>query len=183
MKRNENYLEVAFKMFLNGTNKEDVLKYLEEQDELNKVLTVKIWREDETVKLPKYSKEDDACMDVYVHNIEFKEDGRVIYHTGLYFELPKDYEMEIRPRSSNTKTMAIMPNSPGTLDAGYRGELMVVHRNIIDPESSISYYGVGDRVAQILIRKREKIVWDEVKNKEDLLNSDRGEGGFGSTGK
>ena len=183
MKRNENYLEVAFKMFLDGNNKDDVLKYLEEQAELNKVLPVKVWREDDTVKLPKYSKEDDACMDVYIHSIEFKEDGRIIYHTGLYFELPKDYEMEIRPRSSNTKTMEIMPNSPGTLDAGYRGELMVVHRNIITPESPIPYYGLGDRVAQILIRKREKIVWNEVHNKEDLLNSDRGEGGFGSTGK
>lgn len=77
---------------------------------------VKVYREDETVKLPTYSKQGDACMDVYVHSIEEKDD-RVVYHTGLHFKLPEDYEMEIRPRSSNTKTMAIMQNSPGTLDS------------------------------------------------------------------
>ena len=77
---------------------------------------VKVYREDETVKLPIYSKQGDACMDVYVHSIEEKDD-RVVYHTGLHFKLPKDYEMEIRPRSSNTKTMAIMQNAPGTLDS------------------------------------------------------------------
>lgn len=77
---------------------------------------VKVYREDETVKLPTYSKQGDACMDVYVYSIEEKDD-RVIYHTGLHFKLPEDYEMEIRPRSSNTKTMAIMQNSPGTLDS------------------------------------------------------------------
>lgn len=77
---------------------------------------VKVYREDETVKLPTYSKQGDACMDVYVHSIEEKDD-RVVYHTGLHFKLPEDYEMEIRPRSSNTKTMAIMQNAPGTLDS------------------------------------------------------------------
>ena len=78
---------------------------------------VKVWREDDTVKLPTYAHDDDACMDVYVHSIEHKDDGRVIYHTGLHFKLPEDYEMEIRPRSSITKTIAIMQNSPGTLDS------------------------------------------------------------------
>ena len=78
---------------------------------------VKVWREDETVKLPTYAKEGDACMDVYVHSVEHKDDGRIIYHTGLHFRLPEDYEMEIRPRSSNTKTIAVMQNVPGTLDA------------------------------------------------------------------
>ena len=55
-------------------------------------------------------------MDIYVHSIEEKDD-RVVYHTGLHFKLPEDYEMEIRPRSSNTKTKAIMQYSPGTLDS------------------------------------------------------------------
>lgn len=79
---------------------------------------VKVYREDETIKLPTYSKQGDACMDVYVHSIEEKDDS-VVYHTGLHFKLPEDYEMEIRPRSSNTKTMAIMQNSPGTLDSKF----------------------------------------------------------------
>lgn len=143
---------------------------------------VKVYREDETVKLPTYSKQGDACMDVYVHSIEEKDD-RVVYHTGLYFKLPEDYEMEIRPRSSNTKTMAIMQNSPGTLDEGYTGELMIVHRAIDTPFMPVIEYNVGDRVAQILVRHREQIIWDEVKTIEELGETERGAGGFGSTGK
>lgn len=143
---------------------------------------VKVYRENETVKLPTYSKQGDACMDVYVHSIEEKDD-RVVYHTGLHFKLPEDYEMEIRPRSSNTKTMAIMQNSPGTLDEGYTGELMIVHRAIDAPFISVIEYNVGDRVAQILVRHREQIIWDEVETIEELGETERGAGGFGSTGK
>lgn len=143
---------------------------------------VKVYREDETVKLPTYSKQGDACMDVYVHSIEEKDD-RVVYHTGLHFKLPEDYEMEIRPRSSNTKTMAIMQNSPGTLDEGYTGELMIVHRAIDVPFIPVIEYNVGDRVAQILVRHREQIIWDEVETIEELGETERGAGGFGSTGK
>lgn len=142
---------------------------------------VKVYREDETVKLPTYGKDGDACMDVYVHSIETKSDGRIVYHTGLHFRLPEDYEMEIRPRSSNTKTHAVMQNAPGTLDEGYTGELMIVHRRIDkhdDPE-----YQVADRVAQILVRHREQIIWDEVETIEELGETERGAGGFGSTGK
>ena len=144
---------------------------------------VKVWREDETVKLPTYAKPGDACMDVYVHSVEYKVDGRVVYHTGLHFKLPEDYEMEIRPRSSNTKTYAVMQNAPGTLDEGYTGELMIVHRDLKDVENPYMYYNVRDRVAQILVRRRERIIWDEVETKEDLGETKRGDGGFGSTNK
>lgn len=142
---------------------------------------VKVFREDDTVKLPTYGKDGDACMDVYVHSIKTKSDGRIVYHTGLHFRLPEDYEMEIRPRSSNTKTHAVMQNAPGTLDEGYTGELLLVHRRIDkydDPE-----YQVGDRVAQILVRHRERIVWQEVTTQEELGTTERGASGFGSTGK
>ena len=138
---------------------------------------VKVYREDETVKLPTYSKQGDACMDVYVHSIEEKDD-RVVYHTGLHFKLPEDYEMEIRPRSSNTKTMAIMQNSPGTLDEGYTGELMIVHRAIDAPFIPVVEYNVGDRVAQMIIIPYPQINFVEV---EELSDTERGEGGFGST--
>ena len=147
------------------------------------VCKVKVYRESEDVKLPTYAKDGDACMDVYVHSIEYKDDGRVVYHTGLHFRLPEDYEMEIRPRSSNTKTTAVMQNSPGTLDSQYVGELMIVHRDMINPTSSKSEYGVGDRCAQILIRRRERIDWVEVVSKEELGETERGDGGFGSTNK
>lgn len=144
---------------------------------------VMVWRESEDVKLPTYAKQGDACMDVYVHSIEHKPDGRIIYHTGLHFRLPEDYEMEIRPRSSNTKTLAIMQNAPGTLDSQYTGELMIVHRCLKSPEAPLSAYKVGERCAQILVRRRERIVWNEVSSQEDLGTTDRGQGGFGSTNK
>lgn len=148
---------------------------------------VKVWREDETVKLPTYAKPGDACMDIYVHSVEKKDDGRTVYHTGLHFALPEDYEMEIRPRSSMTKTFAVMQNAPGTLDEGYRGELMIVHRPISksngnETENS-TIYKPGERCAQILVRRRERIIWDEVNSKEDLGQTERGDGGFQSTGK
>ena len=140
---------------------------------------VKIWLEEGAI-LPKYAHKEDACMDLFVKDIEI-DNGRIIYHTGVHVALPEDYEMEIRPRSSITKTMAIMQNSPATGDEGYRGEIMIVHRSIDrydDPS-----YSMGDRVAQLLIRRRERIVWDQVESLEDLGESERGNGGFGSTGK
>lgn len=140
---------------------------------------VKIWLE-EGAKMPKYAHEDDACMDLFVKNIEL-DGGRIIYHTGVHVALPEDYEMEIRPRSSITKTKSIIQNAPGTIDEGYRGEIMVVCRRIDrygDPS-----YSVGDKVAQLLIRRRERIVWDQVKSLDDLGYTDRGDGGFGSTGR
>lgn len=164
-------------------NKDD--KYIETAiyDILSKLdeVEVKVFREDDTVKLPTYAKNGDACMDVYVHKVEEKDDDRIIYHTGLHFRLPKDYEMEIRPRSSNTKTMAVMQNAPGTLDEGYTGELTIVHRRI--DGCNEAEYIVGDRVAQILVRRRERIVWQEVTTQEELGVTERGNGGYGSTGK
>lgn len=171
-------LTTAIGWAMEGASFKDVAKKLKELDECK----VKVWREDETVKLPTYGKNGDACMDVYVHKIECKNDGRVVYHTGLHFALPEGYEMEIRPRSSNTKVCAIMQNAPGTLDQGYRGELMIVHRDINSPFNAHSFYAVGDRVAQILVRRREQIIWDEVKTQEELGDTERGVGGFGSTG-
>ena len=179
MSKTVDILTTAIGWAMQGASLKDVAKKLKELDEVK----VKVWREDDTVKLPTYSKEGDACMDVYIYSVEKKDDGRIIYHTGLHFALPEDYEMEIRPRSSNTKTTAVMQNAPGTLDQGYRGELMIVHRTISKPYDSVVEYSVGDRVAQILIRRRERIVWDEVKTQNELGATDRGEGGFGSTGK
>lgn len=174
-----NVISEALRAVFYNNDIEKACDVLAELDEVK----VKVWREDDTVKLPTYGKDGDACMDVYVHSVDFKDDGRVVYHTGLYFALPEDYEMEIRPRSSMTKTIATMQNAPGTLDQGYRGELLIVHRDIANPNNANNEFRVGDRVAQILVRRRERIVWDEVSTQEELGNTERGEGGFGSTGK
>lgn len=179
MSKTVDILTIAIGWAMQGASFGDVANKLKELDECK----VKVWRENDTVKLPTYGKDGDACMDVYVHSVEHKDDGRIVYHTGLHFRLPEDYEMEIRPRSSNTKTYAVMQNAPGTLDSQYTGELMIVHRQIDDPTNSCAEYSVGDRVAQILVRRRERIVWDEVKTQEELGITERGENGFGSTGK
>lgn len=187
-------------------------------------VSVKVWREDKSVPLPTYGKEGDACCDVYAKSIEYDADkDRFIIHTGLHFAFPDEYEMELRPRSSNTKTDFYMPNSPGTLDWGYRGELRVIFKNrtsrqlirIISTSgnafndivtrvkhenayNSIMYarqefnklikkegcpYVKGDRICQLLVRRREKITWDEVETLEELGTTERGTCGFGSTGK
>ena len=226
MKRNENYLEAAFKMFLAGTSKENVLAYLEEQDELNKTISVKCWRENKNIPLPTYAHDGDACCDLYAQSIEYDvSKDRYIVHTGLHIALDEDYECELRPRSSLAKTEYYIVNSPGTIDEPYRGEIMVIFKartnkllindvinNLIkgfdlldiDESKCIRYcdiviklknnkseldkinkfpYKVGDRIAQILIRKRTKIEWQEVDKLEDLGETDRGQGGYGSTGK
>lgn len=207
MKRNENYLENAFKMFLAGTDKEKVLNYLEQQDELNKTIPVKCWRENKNSPLPTYAHNGDACCDLYAQSIEYDtEKDRYIVHTGLHIALDEDYECELRPRSSLAKTEYYIVNSPGTIDEPYRGEIMVVFKsrtnveiinalyNLLDEHINISDnyyllhvqsdfpYKVGDRIAQILVRKRIKIEWQEVDKLEDLGETDRGQDGYGSTG-
>lgn len=145
-------------------------------------VSVKVWREDKSVPLPTYGKEGDACCDVYAKNIEIKQDDRIVVHTGLHFALPDNYEMELRPRSSFTKGNLVMQNSPGTLDESYRGELLFVFRGLYDLEVPI-VPKEGERVGQLLVRRREKITWDEVEILEELGTTERGVKGFGSTGK
>lgn len=179
MSKTVDILTTAIGLAMQGASFNDVANKLKELDEVK----VKVWREDETVKLPTYAKSGDACMDIYVHSIEYKEDGRICYHTGLHFKLPEDYEMELRPRSSITKTFAVMQNTPGTLDEGYTGELMFIHRQLNELDFPTPEYNVGDRCAQLLVRRRERITWDEVSTQEELGVTERGNGGFGSSGK
>lgn len=140
---------------------------------------VKIWLE-KGAKLPEYAHKEDACMDLFVKDIEFDGD-RIIYHTGVHVALPEDYEMEIRPRSGFTNSELIMQNAPATIDEGYSGEIIIVHRKM--NRHNPYYCNVDGKVAQLLIRRRERIVWEEVESLEDLGKSDRGDNGFGSTDK
>ena len=198
-------------------------------------------------KLPAYGKEGDACMDIYPIYFEYDaEKDRWIYHTGLAFAvgdgiirmpnnsdsktvIAKDKfvpnEMELRPRSNLTKSDFYVPIAPGTLDWGYRGELLMVFKNRTsnDLVQAIAHltYGIeklalraghngeikqytsaarnilnnvvksintppykcdgNDRCCQLLIRGSERIEWQEVKTVEELGDSERGKGGFGST--
>lgn len=164
---------------------------------LNKPTKVLCWREDKSIPLPAYQTEGAACCDLHVKSIEMKK-HRMICHTGLHVALPEGYEMEIRPRSGLTKTKLIIANSPGTVDADYRGEILVIFE-AIDGTNLFPYYnnyinngvtselhfpyGIGDRCAQLLIRRYEHIVWQEVNELNDLGETKRGHGGHGSTGK
>ena len=182
-----------------GDNTADVLCTL--QDTIYEILSsrtiVHCWRENKEIPLPEYQTEGAACCDLYVQSIEVK-DHRLICHTGLHVALPEGYEMEIRPRSGLTKTKLIIANSPGTVDADYRGEILVIFE-AIDGTNLFPYYnnyinngvtsplhfpyGIGERCAQLLIRRYEPIIWAEVDSLEDLGETKRGFGGHGSTGK
>ena len=103
---------------------------------------------------------------------------RVLIPTGIFIELPQGYEAQIRPRSGLAMKQGITClNSPGTIDADYRGEIKVILINLSN-ENQIIY--PGDRVAQMIIQKVEYADWDEVKQ---LEQTERSDGGFGHTGK
>lgn len=103
---------------------------------------------------------------------------RTAVPTGLYIELPQGYEAQIRPRSGlSLKTGLSIPNAPGTIDSDYRGEIKVIVANLSNQEVQIHH---GDRIAQMVIARYEQISWEL---SSDINETDRGAGGFGSTGR
>lgn len=131
--------------------------------------------------LPKYETEHAAGMDLRAdisEDIVLKPLERVLVSTGLYLEIPVGYEAQVRPRSGLAFKKGItVLNSPGTIDADYRGEVGVILVNLSNENFVIRD---GERIAQMVIAKHEQAVWDKV---ESLNESDRGAGGFGHTGK
>ena len=129
-------------------------------------VSVKVWREDKSVPLPTYGKEGDACCDVYAKSIEYDADkDRFIIHTGLHFALLDEYEMELRPRSSNTKTDVYMPNTPGTLDWGYRGELLVIFKNRTSRQLIRIISTFGNAFNDIVTRVKHENAYNYVQDK------------------
>jgi dUTP pyrophosphatase len=130
--------------------------------------------------LPSYQTPQSAGMDLRANNPEpivLKPLMRAIVPTGLFIELPEGYEAQIRPRSGLAAKKGIgLVNSPGTIDADYRGEIGVIVVNLSNEDFTIEN---GERIAQMVIAKHEAASWQEV---ESLNESDRGSGGFGSTG-
>lgn len=131
--------------------------------------------------LPKYQTELSAGMDLYANidkNIILKSLERKLVPTGLFLELPAGFEAQIRPRSGLAlKNGVTVLNSPGTIDADYRGEIGVILVNLSAEEFTIAN---GDRIAQMVIAKYENAVLEEV---TILGETTRGAGGFGSTSK
>jgi dUTP pyrophosphatase len=130
--------------------------------------------------LPHYSTPTSAGMDLRANideSISLKPLERTIVKTGIFMELPIGYEAQVRPRSGLAFKKGItVLNSPGTIDADYRGEVGVILVNLSSEEVVIED---GERIAQMVIAKHEQAKWVEV---EILDASQRGAGGFGSTG-
>ena len=129
--------------------------------------------------LPKYQTELSAGMDLYANldeGITLKSLERKLIPTGLFLELPEGYEAQVRPRSGlSIKNGITVLNSPGTIDADYRGEIGVILVNLSTENFNINN---GDRIAQLVIAKYETAVWQEV---SEINATERGAGGFGST--
>jgi dUTP pyrophosphatase len=131
--------------------------------------------------LPAYSTSASAGMDVRAFiekDITLKPLERALVKTGLFLEIPEGYEAQIRPRSglAINKGITIL-NSPGTIDADYRGEVCIILVNLSNENFVIRN---GERICQMVIAKHEKAEWVCVDN---LIDTDRGNGGFGHTGK
>ncbi|NQY00221.1 MAG: dUTP diphosphatase [Flavobacteriaceae bacterium] len=130
--------------------------------------------------IPSYETEQSAGMDLHANidsSITLKPLERTIIKTGLFIALPPGFEAQVRPRSGLAVKKGItVLNSPGTVDADYRGEIGVILVNLSNEDFVIQD---GERVAQLVIAKHECVTWREV----DLLSeTERGTGGFGSTG-
>ena len=131
--------------------------------------------------LPAYETESAAGMDLRANieeNISIKPFERKLISTGIFIELPQGFEAQVRPRSGLALKYGItVLNSPGTIDADYRGEIKVLLINLSQKEFLVEN---GQRIAQMIISKHEKINWEEV---EVLTETQRGAGGYGHTGK
>ena len=130
---------------------------------------------------PAYATPYSAGVDLKANIEESKTLGsleRTMIPTGLYIQLPQGYEAQVRPRSGLAAKHGItVTNSPGTIDADYRGEICVLLVNLSSQAFTIE---PGERVAQMVIARHEHVEWEEVEQLDDSL---RGTGGFGSTGK
>jgi len=141
-------------------------------------MKVKIKKLSPNAITPRYAKIGDAGMDLTAISSELDEYGNIVYKTGLAFEIPEGYVGLIFPRSSNSKTNLYLTNHVGVIDSGYRGEVMLKYQSI--QSFGRNPYQVGDRVGQIIILPYPQIEFEEA---EELSSTERGEGGYGSTGK
>jgi dUTP pyrophosphatase len=143
-------------------------------------ITVKIINESAN-PLPSYTTDGAAGMDVRAflsEPVELASLQRALIPTGLYIELPAGYEAQIRPRSGLAIKQGITClNTPGTIDSDYRGEIMII---LINLSNEVQVVHNGDRIAQMVLQRVEKINWEQATLLSETI---RNNGGFGSTGK
>jgi dUTP pyrophosphatase len=148
-------------------------------------MIVKIKKLNEFAELPAYSKHGDAGMDLTCTEVYLDSSGCYVYKTGLAIEIPDGFFGLLVPRSSVAKKSLILTNHAGILDSGYRGEIMFKYKPNYqyflqsDELKNEQIYLKGERVGQLIILPYPTIEWEVV---DELSNSDRGEGSYGSTG-
>ena len=145
-----------------------------------KIKITKLYEGFEDLPLPKYATAGSAGMDIFAavnETVEISPGGVVLVPTSLSISLEPGYECQVRSRSGLAIKHGIFAlNSPGTIDSDYRGEIKIILANFGKEPFIINR---GDRIAQLIVAKYEKIDWEPV---DTLPDSERGEGGFGSTG-
>ncbi len=158
---------------------DDIKNQVEEQ--VNR-FEVKVKRLHPKAVIPKYAKDGDAGMDLVATEIISNTTFDVTYGTGIAMEIPKGYVGLVFPRSSIRKTDLSLTNCVGVIDSGYRGEIQATFKKVFgknDVRLDELDYKVGDRIAQIMIIPYPSVTFVEV---DELSQTDRGEGGFDSTG-
>jgi len=141
----------------------------------------KILKLDKELPLPAYETKGSAGMDLYATKDDWIVPGQItIIPTGIAISMPEDYEAQVRPRSGLAAKHGItVVNTPGTIDSDYRGEIKVILTNLGKQEYQVQR---GDRIAQIVFNPIKRIEWNEVETELELEITERGTGGFGSTG-
>jgi len=137
-------------------------------------MQVKIKKLHEAATIPSYAKPEDAGMDFTCVDFVFDEFDNIVYHTGLAIEIPEGHVGLVFPRSSISKYDLHLRNSVGVIDSGYRGEVLFKFGYVKE-----NVYQIGDKIGQLVILPYPQITFEEV---DELSSTDRGEGGYGSTG-
>ena len=144
-------------------------------------MKVRIKKLSPSAVIPTYAKDGDAGMDMVATHIINETLDSITYGTDIALEIPEGFVGLVFPRSSIRKTHLHLSNSVGVIDSGYRGEIQATFKKIQGvSNNALDNYKVGDRICQIMIIPHPPIEFKEV---EELTNTERGEGGFGSTGK
>ena len=164
--------------------------------EVSDTLKVRIKKLHKDAVIPRYAKLGDAGLDLTAVSVSFDEYGNICYGTGLAFEIPEGYVGLVFPRSSNCKKGIIPSNAVGVIDSGFRGEVSFKFRPlphkaderynadygsyVVNYKINCNIYRVGDRVGQIIIMPYPQIEFVEV---DELSETERGTGGYGSSGR
>ena len=149
------------------------------------MLEVKIKKLHKDAVIPKYETVGSVGMDLTAVSKEYDKHGNIVFGTGLAIQIPEGYYADLRPRSSISKYDLVLANSVGTIDSDYRGELILkfkpsVYFGVNRGDDDGVMYDVGDRIAQLVILPYPKVSFVEV---DELSDTERGTGGFGSTNK